>query len=620
MNIAGLNNLFAPQGPAAKAGASSPKDSKESPAFEDVLGQATSGRQQPPAGDKVEAKQKDTAGQSGLDSALPGQGIPPALSGPSLQDRVVQPAPMPITKAMTKAAVLSQPDEGVDNLTRRVVWNDFLRKMKEELGISAEDVLQAFGGLSDEELAQPPSQTVDKIVMALGLNDSQALLAKQYFNELIQKTQTRSLGEELQNSSNQISLTLMSERELQRKAMDRNLASMNQNFFMNNMKPQMAPMPAAMRQPAPMQPNSVRIEDEAGQDTATAEGFSGLAALTPDFGASALPNAAAPSVAAAPASVAPEAPVFPSASLHTQANAKALDEMTAQMQPVSSKDQSVDQLVQKFMSAQAPSAFAQAQQQQAALAAASAASAAPAMSAAPAAAVQSAPSLSASTMNSLLAALDADDAGGEEEQGESLDASFLNAPLMDGGSKLNGPLQSGNDFQTQLSHLQPGAPMEVPDLVQTAQVMVREGGGEMKVTMSPEGLGEVAMRVSVDQGKVNVQMITESDEAKKLIERQLNELKGSLQSNHLQVADIKVDTATNMGKQMEQQYQDAQRQMAQAQWEQFRQDNQGWRRSQFEVPSVRAYKGQSQAMRDVEAPSGGVDARGRASRRLDLVA
>ncbi len=59
-------------------------------------------------------------------------------------------------------------DESIDNLTRRVVWTDFLRKMKEELGVSAEDVLDAFASLSPEELALPPQQNVDKVVMALG--------------------------------------------------------------------------------------------------------------------------------------------------------------------------------------------------------------------------------------------------------------------------------------------------------------------------------------------------------------------------------------------------------------------------------------------------------------------
>ncbi len=140
----------------------------------------------------------------------------------------------------------------------------------------------------------------------------------------------------------------------------------------------------------------------------------------------------------------------------------------------------------------------------------------------------------------------------------------------------------------------------------------------MKVKLNQDGLGEVAMKVNVEHGKVSVQMITESDEAKLLIERELADLKNQLQANHLQVDTIKVDTASNLGKQLDQQYQEAHRQMAQQTLEQFRQDHQGWRRSFFEVPGVRQYKGQSEAPRDAAAPTG--SARRAGSRRLDLVA
>lgn len=161
--------------------------------------------------------------------------------------------------------------------------------------------------------------------------------------------------------------------------------------------------------------------------------------------------------------------------------------------------------------------------------------------------------------------------------------------------------------------------MTIPDLVQQAHVMVKDGGGEMKVTLHPDGLGEVAMRVSVDGGRVNVQMITESDAAKKLIEHQIGDLKSSLTAQHLQVDGIKVDTATNLGKQLEQQYQDAQRQQAHQNLEQFRQDTGGWKRSFFETASVNPYAGQAQLPRDVHAPSASSVKRP-SERRLDLVA
>ena len=79
--------------------------------------------------------------------------------------------------------------------------------------------------------------------------------------------------------------------------------------------------------------------------------------------------------------------------------------------------------------------------------------------------------------------------------------------------------------------------------------------------------------------------------------------------------------ATNMGRQLEQQYQDAQRQHAHAALEQFRQDQQGWRRSFFDLPTVRDYQSQGRAPQDMASPNASASARKVAgSRRLDLVA
>jgi flagellar hook-length control protein FliK len=165
------------------------------------------------------------------------------------------------------------------------------------------------------------------------------------------------------------------------------------------------------------------------------------------------------------------------------------------------------------------------------------------------------------------------------------------------------------------------APVTVQEAVQHAQLMVRDGGGEMKVKLRPDGLGEISMRVQVENGKVSVHMVTESDEAKKLMERSLGDLKAGLAQNNLHVDAIKIDTATNLGKQLDQQYHEAQRQAAHQNLEQFRQDQQGWRRSFFELPTVRPYSSQGDAPRDVHAPNNAAASNKRGnSRRLDLVA
>jgi flagellar hook-length control protein FliK len=604
---------------------------REIPSHEDVsrAPQAAEGRAGETAAREDSVREsgvrEDAGGEMDAESIDPGafQGAPmqgPVLGNPLISERLTSAQPVTSAQMLMKNAAAAKDDDGVDSLTRRVVWTDFLRKMKEDLGVSAEDVLHAFGSLSKEDLAKPPTETVDKVVMALGLNDQQAMLAKQYFQELIHKTQSRSLGEELNTSGKQIGLSLMSERELDRKNVQRRLDQMNESFFMQGQyaRPmQPAPQTAAQRMAQnPMaQPNSVRIDGDGEQAQRSERTGMSVSAMTPDLGRDAL---TAPAADMQP--VAPQAPSMAAqaATVNPQAQ-RQIDQLTAQMQPADENDRTADQLVQKLIGAQTPGAIAKAK-----VAMAAAASQAPdtaTKTAQPA--IAAAPAMTAASLNKLLASLEDGKADADDGGGEMTDASYLNAPLLPADSKLNSPIQTGNDFQTQLAQVKPGQPMAVPDLVQQAQVMLRDGGGEMKVTLNPEGLGEVAMKVSVDQGKVNVQMITESDEAKRLIERQLGELKSSLTSNHLQVSDIKVDTASNLGKQLEQQYRDAQRQNLQASWDQFRQDNQGWRRSFFETPSARNYKGTADAPRDVSAPGGSSSsaaARARSAKRLDLVA
>ena len=106
------------------------------------------------------------------------------------------------------------------------------------------------------------------------------------------------------------------------------------------------------------------------------------------------------------------------------------------------------------------------------------------------------------------------------------------------------------------------------------------------------------------------------------MKQELGELKNGLANNHLTVDTIKIDTASSMGKQLEQQYHEAQRQAAHQNLEQFRQDNQGWRRSFFDTPAVRNYNSQNQAPTDVGSAgkSSTAGRRGVNSRRLDLVA
>ena len=600
----GLNSLGAPAR-TAKAAPGTPASS-----FGAKLGQVSAESENPersPTGKEPTTKEQLQA-QSVEANALPSQPSGPSLSGP-IMDRVMG-APTgvnvfnPLEKSTAPAAT---EDAGVDSLTRRVVWNDFLRKMKDDLGVSAEDVLSAFASLSDQDLAAPPAETVDKVVMALGLNGQDAQLAKKYFQDLVSKTKSPSMGDELAASQKQINLTLMSQRELQRKALGKSIDQLNQNFFnpqrapknQQGQMPAAAPMPAMDPLPA-MNPNGPLSSE--GMDAVSTEDAMRLQMglpLAPLPGQEVVPQTIAPQAVAHAVQAQPQA--------QTKIDPKLLDNMRpAKQQPANT----VDEMVRQFLMPQA---------------APTAAAPPPAEAAAPAAPQVAAPQVAApqvaampvAGLNKLLSDLTAGD--GDEDSEFTSDASYM-APTVAQDARTNAMTPAFAKFQNKLGKAGSQSPVQIPELVDRAQIMIKDGGGEMKVTLSPDGLGEVAMRVSVEHGKVNVQMVTESDEAKKLIERELGDLKAHLQGNHLQVDSIKIDTATNLGKQLEQQYQDAQRQMAQQTLEQFRQDHQGWRRSFFDVPAAKQFRGQGDANRDVAVPVSSSARKSGGNRRLDLVA
>lgn len=141
----------------------------------------------------------------------------------------------------------------------------------------------------------------------------------------------------------------------------------------------------------------------------------------------------------------------------------------------------------------------------------------------------------------------------------------------------------------------------VQQLMNQANFMIKKGGGEAKVQLNPEGLGEIHMKVSVNDGKVGIEMSAETKEAKKLIESSLSDLKSSLGQHRLGLETVKVDVgnqASSDNKNSEQQSQ--QRQMNQQQdqrnqtrefWNQFN-DGSSERRAAFmDSPGIRAYGG-----------------------------
>jgi len=83
----------------------------------------------------------------------------------------------------------------------------------------------------------------------------------------------------------------------------------------------------------------------------------------------------------------------------------------------------------------------------------------------------------------------------------------------------------------------------IQQVMDKARVLANQGGGEMKVKLAPEGLGNVDLKVKVESGQVQVDLLTDTPEAKKLIESNLGDLKSNLELHKLSLDKFKVNTA-----------------------------------------------------------------------------
>lgn len=77
---------------------------------------------------------------------------------------------------------------------------------------------------------------------------------------------------------------------------------------------------------------------------------------------------------------------------------------------------------------------------------------------------------------------------------------------------------------------------------QQAKFLVQRGGGEVTVKMSPEGMGDIHLKVMLQNGNVQLEVNTQDRNVKKLIEDHISDLKSSLAAHQMNVEHVKVST------------------------------------------------------------------------------
>lgn len=116
-------------------------------------------------------------------------------------------------------------------------------------------------------------------------------------------------------------------------------------------------------------------------------------------------------------------------------------------------------------------------------------------------------------------------------------------PLKSDSARIEMPIAAAAATMTPATHEE--NQVNVKHILNQAQILIKNGGGEMSVKMTPEGLGEVHLKVQMQDGKMSMQMMADSKEAKQSIESSLAELKTSLAAHKLSIDHVKVDVVNS---------------------------------------------------------------------------
>jgi len=183
---------------------------------------------------------------------------------------------------------------------------------------------------------------------------------------------------------------------------------------------------------------------------------------------------------------------------------------------------------------------------------------------------------------------------------------------------------------TPMSQLLENREENVQEVMRQAQFLATKGGGEMTVKMSPDGMGEIQLKVLMNDGRLNIEMQTQDKSVKKLIEDSLTELKSGLAAQQLSVDHVRISTVNGTNTDNTAQFQNNQghgQNFGQAQdqqkefWKQFQNNfgNQARRGSYGDVQAVGSRaSAEPNAMQPMK--SGAARAAGRTGSTLNKVA
>lgn len=486
---------------------------------------------------------------------------------------------------------------------RRQVMQDFMSQMKREFGIPPEEIAHAFASMDEKTLVRPPEESTKAFLANLDVPPTQESRVAELYNTMIRSTGEAALNEKLAGTESGVRLSVLSPREEALRKLNESIDQLNSAFAMRG-QARITSMAAPLDTPQKAQlaleqmnlelarmENTARSKDPSPANRSEA----GDSDDRRDAGALGFESLLGESVSA----------IAAGGALSSQTASGGGDEMSGGREFDLSEENGPVETSMTEMNAPGPvvregSNFAEA--------------------------VKGAGKAKKAATESIMKA-EAGAAGADvipasaETQSSPLAKTAVAGPA---GMMIERPTPTQQDEQA-----------NVKELIRQAQLAIKKGGGEIKMDLKPEGIGRLHLKVSVENGQVNVQMLTENDASKRLLEKGLHELKSNLAAQELKVDNMKVDVGQELKKHMDNAGEHAReqaRQFAADVMSQFRDERQGFRQGFMENQGWRQYprsfgqpemgRGGSASAEATQVARDGANARARraSAGRLDLVA
>lgn len=487
----------------------------------------------------------------------------------------VEAAPVQGREALAPIAPNDDGEIVVPMQATQEVMEKFLEELKDNFGVTPEQLVAAMATLSPKDLELPPEQNVGKIIDQLKLNPLQKMQAKKLFENMVIETEHSRWADFIKASGLDLNAELLTRQELGKRDANQKIDKMNASFFMATPPQKLENAQTSIKGAATPQRAMQAYQAQAGAQPNIASEVNPQ--QSPDDQGQAM---WAPAAAITAASAGPK-----------------FSEAVSTKSEASVKDEKLQALIDKATGGSKKSIESTKEKSQAQ-------------------GESLANDSSDSDLKDLMDSLGISDSSASSDAIDQPSQSFGQVMNSQKSHQAAAPAFGLGASQLNMTETQKQENMN--EVIQSARILAEDGGGEMKIRLNPDNLGEVNLKVNVKDGQVNVEIITETSDMKKLFEKGLGELKASLSSHHLSVEGIKVDTAQNMAQDyMKQQAHQQDRNQAQQFLQQFKQDNQAWRRGFFDDGSARRVTSQIEDKADVTLQKAKSS---NSAKKLDLVA